>query len=131
MVVSDDIAYVTLSGGNCWRSSTVNELDIIDIRDPENPVQIKTASMWHPTGLGIDGNRLFVCDDDVGLKVFDVNVTEVNATRDVTVRLIDTVDVPDCYDVIPHNDLLIVSAGESIRQFDYSQMPMQEKAAIK
>jgi len=37
----------------------------------------------------------------------------------------------NCYDVIAHKSLLIVSNGDDVRQFDYSHFPMVELGKIK
>lgn len=71
-VVSDgEFAYVTLSGNNqrCWRS--VNELQIVDLSDLQNPQLVRQYQMDGPRGLAIRNDTLWVCDD--GLKVFDVS----------------------------------------------------------
>ena len=44
-------------------------MDVIDVKDLENPQLIKTYPMTRPAGLAIDGNTLFICDDISGLKV--------------------------------------------------------------
>lgn len=72
VVVQDNYAYVTLRSGNECQGFT-NQLEIVDISDPGNPTLFKTYPMQHPHGLGVDGNCLFICEGEFGLKVFDKN----------------------------------------------------------
>ncbi|SHI64378.1 hypothetical protein SAMN05444280_10487 [Tangfeifania diversioriginum] len=71
-VVSDgEYAYVTLNASReeCWRS--VNELQIIDLKDIERPQLLKQYQMQSPRGLAVRNDTLWVCDN--GLKVFDIS----------------------------------------------------------
>lgn len=79
-VVSDgDYAYVTLRTGNqrCWRG--VNELQIIDLENIQNPFLLKSYPMEKPRGLAIKNDTLWVCDD--GIKVY--NSTNKNAIEEL------------------------------------------------
>ena len=128
VVIQDDIAYVTLRSSN---GRGANELQILDVKDP-TPKLIKTQRKYlvSPGGLGIDGNILFICDGKEGLKLFDVNHTKSvqNNESNVTLTFNRASSIPtiNCYDLIPHQNLLIVSNGEDVRQFDYSHLPMVE-----
>ena len=110
VVVADDIAYVTLSSGSrCWNNRIgVNRLEILDVQDPTNPILIKTLDMWSPTGLGVDDNKLFICDGESGLKAFEITKIDESGVVDVTLDLKSSDAEIDCYDVIAHNDTLIV-----------------------
>jgi len=136
VVVQDDIAYVTLnSGSSCRLNSGENTLQVLDIKNPLKPSLITTKNMFSPRGLGIDGTNLFICDGAGGLKLFDVNTTENNETNTTAVALTfnreSSVEDIDCYDVIAHKNLLIVSNGDDVRQFDYTHLPMAELSRIK
>ena len=70
-VVTDGrYAYVTLRSGNQCAGFT-NQLEIIDIADPSSPQLITTYPMYNPHGLSISDNRLFICDGEAGLKIYD------------------------------------------------------------
>ena len=132
VVVQDGIAYVTLNTGNACRiKDGKNELQVYDVKDPLHPKHLYTQDtyMSAPTGLGIDGKTLFVCDGAEGLKLFDVNKTENNFTLNFS-RKHSIADI-NCYDLIPHKNLLIVSNGDNVRQFDYSHLPMVEHNSSK
>ncbi|HHD82468.1 MAG TPA: hypothetical protein ENK82_08090 [Campylobacterales bacterium] len=133
VVVSDDIAYITLNTGfECWNNRTgVNRLEIVDVSTPDSPKFIKAVDMWEPTGLGVDGKTLFICDGDSGLKVYDINKTDNNGSVDVAIDLKETLGEINCYDVIAHNYNLVISNNENIRQFNYSSFPMEEEGQIK
>ncbi len=114
VVVQGDRAYVTIrSGTNCW--GDVNQLIVVDISNYSSPFTIAEYNLHNPHGLGIDGNTLFVCDGSEGLKVY-------NAEDDlaITDNMISHYDNISTYDVIPFNNVLIMSAEEGIYQYDYS-----------
>ncbi len=79
VVVSGDIAYVTLrSGSSC--GGGVNRLDVIDVSDIYNPHLLSSQQHNNPHGLAvldteIDGaavKYLYICDGEYGLKSFDI-----------------------------------------------------------
>ncbi len=118
VVAQGNYAYVTLNTNfNSCGSSTNNVLDIYDIGDPLNPVLKQTVQLNGPMGLGIDGNKLFVCDK--GLKVFNVS-DPINIRQIDDLAEIDEVNIRSSYDVIPVNGLLILIAKEGLYQFDYT-----------
>lgn len=127
VVVEGNIAYVTLrtGGTTCWNGS--NELQIIDVNNPYSPVRLKTYPMANPHGLGIDGDRLFICDGYAGLKVYKVGT-------DYSISLVERVDGIDAYDVIPATGtgkILILIGKDGLYQYDYAQSPMKELSVIK
>ncbi len=114
VVVQNNIAYVTTHGGaRCGGAR--NSLYVYDVTNVKNPIQLAEYDMTYPLGLGIDGNTLFVCEDDFGLKVYDAtNSTEI--TSNLLSELTDISPV----DVIPLNKLLIVTAKDGVYQYDYT-----------
>ncbi len=136
VVVEDDLAFVTLNSGNsCRLNSGNNALQILDVRNPTKPKLILNRNLIEPKGLGIDNGILFICDGIGGLKVFNVEKYNYNDTNETRVNLIfdrnSSLSEIDCYDVIPHNNNLIISNGNDVRQFDYSKFPMVELGRIK
>lgn len=110
VVTDGEYAYVTLSSG-C--SNQANQLDILNVRDIQNPILLKSYSMYHPKGLGVDDKLLFICDTDDGLKVYD-------RTDPVNIELIRRFEHIVPVDVIPYKGLLFVMTETAIHQFDYS-----------
>lgn len=112
-VVSDgQYAFVTLrSGDDCAGNS--DQLDIIDVSDIMNPYLVKTYALNNPQGLGKDGDLLFICDGEAGVKVYD-------ATDVLDLRLVTQITNIDAFDAIPWANNLIVSAVDGLHQYDYT-----------
>ncbi|CAA9291797.1 MAG: hypothetical protein AVDCRST_MAG56-4649 [uncultured Cytophagales bacterium] len=114
VVVDDQYAYVTLRSGPTCRNTTLNQLDVVDITDLRNPRLVKTYPMQNPHGLGKDGNTLFVCEGEAGLKVFDAaDVRAIDQNRLGTQAI-------HSYDVIPFRNVAIVVGNDGLYQYDYS-----------
>ena len=61
VVVEGDYAYVTLrTGSNCGGS--LNQLDVVNIKNIEFPILEASYNFTNPHGLGIDNGTLFLCD---------------------------------------------------------------------
>ena len=72
VVVANDLAYVTLWGGrDC--GATDDQLEIIDVSDPRNPVSLQITPMSSSHGLGVAEGKLFLCAQWEGLRVFDLD----------------------------------------------------------
>lgn len=112
VVVQDTLAFVTIRSNNC-RAASVNQLDIINIKDRTNPVMLSTYNLDSPYGLGVDGNLLFVCEGDFGMKVLNVSNPR-NAT------LIKHYSDVHAYDVIPNDGILILTGNDGVTQYDYT-----------
>lgn len=115
--VKDNYAYVTLRDGS-FCAGFENQLDLIDISDITNPQLEKTFPMDNPHGLSIDGNTLFLCEGESGLKVFDIE-----DPKKLGNRKIDHIKNHFAYDVIalPNNANVLLMIGEDgFYQYDYS-----------
>ena len=119
VVAQDDYAYVTLNTNfsSCGASPN-NVLQIYDVSKPLEPILKRTVQLNGPTGLGVDGTKLFVCDK--GLKVFDI-FDPLNIKQKDDLAEIEEVDIRAAYDVIPVDGLLILVAKEGLFQFDYTE----------
>ena len=129
VVAQDNYAYVTLNTNvrGCGRVPN-NVLLVYDISNPLKPIQKKELRLNGPTGLGVDGAKLFVCD--FGLKQFDItNPLNIHQTGDVVE--IEEVDVKAAYDVIPVNGILILVAKEGLFQFDYTEKDLKFVSKIE
>lgn len=126
VVVEDDIAYVTVhSGNNCGQN--FNELIILDVKDVKNPQPIVSYTMTKPKGLGIDNGTLFLCDD--GLKIYNASDPQTLMAN----RLAHYSGM-EGYDVIPHDNVLMMIADDGIYQYDYSnlkEIKQLSKLAVK
>jgi hypothetical protein len=118
VVAQGNYAYVTLNSNNVWCGRNRNVLQIYDITDLRKPEFVREiASFTSPMGLGIDGNRLFVCDR--GLRVYDITDREnprwIDDPHSAGVH-----DIENPYDVITLDGKLILVASSGIYQLDYT-----------
>ena len=114
VVVDDKYAYVTLRTGNrCTNGS--NLLEVIDISSIANPYLVKSYPMYNPHGLGVDGDLLFICDGDAGLKVYDKS-DPLQILNNQVAHYKDF----NTFDVIPLNNILMLIGEDGIYQYDYS-----------
>ena len=118
VVAQDNYAYITLNTNAMGCGMTPNNVLLVyDISSPLNPELLRTIQMNGPTGLGVDGDKLFVCDKS--LKVFDItDPTDVRQIDDLVD--IDEVNIRNAYDVIPVDGVLILVAQEGLYLFDYT-----------
>jgi hypothetical protein len=107
VVVSGNYAYSTLSTSSSCNNGT-NELDIINVSNPENPSFVKAIQMENPHGLGVSGNLLFVCDN--GIKVFNITDKE-------NPLLIKTIGITNAINVIPIDSLLLVASESGLSEY--------------
>jgi len=122
VVANDTYAYVTLNAkrrinnpcGGTFEVN-VNLLKIYDISDPQQPQLLSEYEMFAPKGIGLDGTILFVCDDEEGLKIFDV-------TDPLNLVSIAQIDDFTAFDVIPLNGLLLAVGPENVYEFDYTDL---------
>ncbi|MBC8111711.1 MAG: hypothetical protein H7Y04_11680, partial [Verrucomicrobia bacterium] len=119
VVADDNFAYVTLramdNGTSCGPAQT-NSLLVLDIKNLAIPKLLSTYQMRNPYGLGIDGKNLFICEGESGLKRF--NRSE---NFGVVENMLEFMESVDAFDVIPHDNVLIVTGKDGIYQFDYSE----------
>lgn len=99
VIANDDVAYVTVrSGSSC--GGTFSALIVYDIKNILQPQEVRNISMQSPWGLGMKGDRLYVCNGAAGMEIYDItkqyNPSYVKTIRDATF-----------YDVIVYDNLLI------------------------
>lgn len=111
VVVDGGYAYVTLRGGNMCGAAE-SGLFIVDITDVENPELAISYPMDGPYGLGIKEEKLFICDGESGLKVYDKtdinNLIQLNHFEDIVT-----------FDVIPMENHLIMVGDGTLYQYEY------------
>lgn len=121
VVANDSMAYVSLNSTieveNCNRNTTttVKVLNIFDVRDIENPALVSQYEMLNPQGLGLDGQLLFLCDNEFGLKVY-------NIADPLNIQLVKELTGFTAHDVIPLDGLLLVVGPDNVYQIDYSDL---------
>jgi hypothetical protein len=111
VVVDGDYAYITLRGGNGC-GATESGLFIVDISNIENPELVVQYPMDGPYGLGIKDEKIFVCDGESGLKVYDktdiMDLVELNHFENIVT-----------FDVIPLENHLIMVGDGILYQYEY------------
>ncbi|WP_375417620.1 LVIVD repeat-containing protein [uncultured Hymenobacter sp.] len=104
VVVDDRYAYVTLRNGRACGGGP-NELQVIDLTTLSQPRLARSYPLTGPQGLGVDGNRLFVCDAN-GLKVFDTSQAPLlTPQQSFPVKVVD---------VIPDGGTLLAIGAEGL-----------------
>ncbi len=111
VVVQDNFAYVTLRNAQSCRQSP-NQLDIVSIDNLSNPQNVNRMPMQNPHGLGVEGDFLFICEGDFGLKAFHIK----ERSRPVLTQAITGFNA---YDLIPNNGILMVVGKDGFLQYSY------------
>ncbi|MFM7630120.1 MAG: LVIVD repeat-containing protein [Algoriphagus sp.] len=114
VVVNEEHAFVTLRSGN-FCVNGVNELHVIDIKDPYQPKLKKAYPMLNPHGLGLAEQFLYVAEGKHGLKSFNVkDVLSIDKNQ------LEFLPSMKSVDLIPGPKSLIVIGPDGVCQFDYS-----------
>lgn len=111
VIADNDFAYVTLHSGTAC-NGTLNQLDVLNISNLSAPYLVSSLRMTSPHGLAKDGARLFICDGKDGLKLYD-------ATNTSNLKLLQTVQGLETYDVIALGTTAVVVAKDGLYQFAY------------
>jgi len=116
VVIKGDLAFVTLKGGSTCRGGTLNQLDVVQMSNSYSKFTLlKSYPMSGPQGLGIDGDLLFLCDGDAGLKIY-------NAADPLAILPVATFPSINAYDVIPMNNYLFMIGEKGFTLYDYSNI---------
>ncbi len=114
VIAEDNVAYATLrSGGSCMGEN--NELEVLNTINISNPTLIKTYSFTNPRGLAKEGDNLFICDGQDGLKI--LNAADAN-----NITLTKTISGFEANDVIVNNGIAIVVATNGLYFIDYNNI---------
>lgn len=113
VVVQGNYAYVTLRGGVVCRNwASQSTLDVVNVSDPSNPQLVNSQAMISPYGLGVSGDKLFVCEGDNGFKVLDVSNPELPVEKHYFKDIAS-------YDVIVRNNRLIITGTKGLFQYQF------------
>ncbi len=116
VVVDDTLAFVTLRTGTTCAGS-LNQLDVINIKNLNNPVLMTSYALKNPHGLGKNGDLLFICNGDAGLKIYNASNPWL-----ISANLIYSYPSINAWDVIPIDDLLVLIGDDGLYQYDYSNI---------
>jgi hypothetical protein len=116
VVIKGDLAFVTLKGGSTCRGGTLNQLDVVQMSNSYTKFTLlKLYPMAGPQGLGIDGDIMFLCDGDAGLKIY-------NIADPLAILQIAVFPSINAYDVIPMNKYLFMIGDKGFMLYDYSNI---------
>ncbi len=125
VVAQADVGYVTLKRDSSVPDSEIeDQLNILDLSNMDNPQLISTTPMQGPNGLAVDGEKLFICDGIAGLKIFD-------NTDPTALTVLGSHPEIECDDLIANSGVLVVIDRYSLRQYDYSSLPMTLLSTIE
>jgi hypothetical protein len=113
VIAETNFAYVTLRSGTPCQGFT-NQLDIVDISNSQQPKLLKSYPLFNPHGLSKEGNLLFICDGDEGLKIYD-------ASDRLNLKLLTHEPMSAALDVVAMNQQLIVMCQREIRFYTYHE----------
>ena len=114
-VIADDThAYVTLRSNGLTCLGNLNEMNVLDIRNIQSPILLKTYPFAHPKGLSKEGNTLMVCDGETGVKIYDASNPE-------NIKLLQSLALEEAYDVICYNNIAYISAKGGLYQYNFSK----------
>lgn len=113
VVANDSIAFVTLRGNSACGPAT-DGLYVHNIKDITKPVLIKTVEMPTPHGLGLKDSLLYICQQENGLSIYNVQHPESPVLR---------ITIKDDYfnDVIVYDNLLICYVQSGLKLLDISK----------
>ena len=115
VVADSNYAYVTLRGGtNCF--TDINELQIIDIQDPQNLSVVSRKDMFNPHGLGIYDDHLIICDGTAGVKIVDVSTSS-------DPKIVNSASIQFAYYVIIDYPNALIVGDTDLYQYDISNLP--------
>jgi len=106
VIANDTHAFVTLHSETIC-GNNINILEVYDVTNVLQPFLVSSRNLSSPKGIGLYGDYLFVCDDDI--KIFDVS----NPNEMVLVSSIDK----NAFDVIIKDNLLIVIGENGLYQY--------------
>jgi hypothetical protein len=117
VIARGSYAYSTIRSGRlCGRNVTVNQLQVFNIANPDNPETVGVLNMNYPSGLSLAaGDTLFVCDGDQGVQVVDV-------ANPKSPKIVKTIPGINAYDIIVDGTNIIVTSPDGFNFYDCSDL---------
>jgi hypothetical protein len=120
VVVDGRYAYVTLRTGQTCGGGITNALEVIDLTNLSQPKLAQSYPLTNPGGLGVENNRLYVCDD--GLKTFDTSKAPLLTPLQHFATNIT--------DVIPNGDYLLAIGPGGLYQYRMAGADLQRVSML-
>ncbi|MFT5617320.1 MAG: hypothetical protein ACI85I_000536 [Arenicella sp.] len=130
VALKDSVAYVTLRTNNITCGGNINVLEVLDIRNLNNPTRRNSINMREPHGLSVEGNNLFVAEEDFGIVNFDVEEAYSPTMKEEIKPLHNSKDVI-AVDNANFEKLLIVTGADGIFQYTYKDGSFQLLSEFK
>ncbi len=122
VVANDSFAFLTVHGGTRC-GSTINELQVYSIKNLYYPQLLSRVQMVNPYGLGLQDNTLFVCDNGVGIQVFDVS-------KPSEPKSLSIITGENFVDVIPMGQYMICMLSDGVAFYDISNRNNIQKLSV-
>ena len=110
VVANDSLAFVSLHS-NTMCGNDINVVHVYDVKNTTEPILISTRNLVSPKGMGLYGDYLIVCDDEI--KIFDVTVPDSS-------RLVNAIN-REAFDVIIRNDHMFAVGEHGVYQYQLSK----------
>lgn len=116
VVANDTLAFVTLNNtSSCWWQGGANRLDILDIKDKENPRLVLSKPLSGPQGLGLYENYVIVCLGQMGVEIYDFSDLD-------HIEKVGGISGIDAYDVIIKNSHMFLIGKDGLFQYDITHI---------
>lgn len=112
VVANDSMAFLTIHGGTRC-NSTINQLQVYNIRNLSYPQFISSIDMTNPFGLGLKDSVLYVCDNGTGMRLY--NVKNPYNIKPLSVETGETF-----VDVIPLDSTMVCMLTNGVAFYDIS-----------
>lgn len=136
VIANDTIAFSTIrSTSECrWDTWSVNELLVLDVSNMNNVHQTHSYQLnFSPYGVGMKDTVFFLCKGDEGVILYDIReLAKPQYFSLANVNSINSITGIDAFDVIVHNNLLIVVGADGMHIYDITDVRnIQKLSAIK
>lgn len=103
--------------------ASTSQVTVYDISDASAPKPLAAHPMQAPGQLAIDGDTLFLCDGDAGLKV-------LNAGDPVSLPVLEQREGTKCTSVFTDGSKLVATDAAGVAQLSYSTLPLTEASFL-
>ena len=97
----------------CGRVNTFQNIVVLDVSNLDRPSVVNLQPASTPRGLAIDGDLLFVCNNENGMTVYDV-------TDRTEFQWVAHFGDVNAWDAIAGDGRLVVVAADEVVQYDYT-----------
>ena len=133
VVANDTVAFSTIRSTSVCRfqNFSVNELLVLDVSNMNNVTETHNYQLdFSPYGLGMKDTTLFLCKGENGIALYDIR--ELSNQNNFSINSFNTITGIDAFDVIVHNNLLMVVGNDGYIMYDISDvMNIQKLSEIQ